>query len=224
VALAKRNKGRCHARPATSLSTSVPQSTVAATSSRVVPVPSDTPKPPPASPKPSPTHTTQESKPSPPVENPAPAPPKPSSTGSSSTTSSADVAAYLGPQNSLRAKKGAVAFTWNDTLATYAKRVANTCVFEHSHGPFGENLSAGTHPFSIAAAIKLWTDEESSYNPNNPQFSHYTQVVWKGSKQVGCAVTTCPTLVDAFDNGDFYVCEYYPPGNVIGQFPENVEA
>jgi hypothetical protein len=29
------------------------------------------------------------------------------------------------------------------------------------------------------------------YDPNNPQPSHFTQVVWKGSQQVGCAVQEC---------------------------------
>jgi pathogenesis-related protein 1 len=71
-------------------------------------------------------------------------------------------------------------------------------VFKHSGGPFGENLSAGTHPFSIPAAIKLWTDEEPEYNPSNPDPSHYTQVVWKGSKQVGCALASCSNLQGAF--------------------------
>jgi len=97
-------------------------------------------------------------------------------------------------------------------------------VFKHSGGPFGENLSAGTHPFSIPAAIKLWTDEEPDYNPGNPDPSHYTQVVWKGSRQVGCALASCSNLQGAFAKADYYVCEYYPPGNVIGEFPPNVEA
>ena len=29
------------------------------------------------------------------------------------------------------------------------------------------------------------------YNPSNPQASHFTQVVWKGTQQVGCAVQSC---------------------------------
>ena len=30
------------------------------------------------------------------------------------------------------------------------------------------------------------------YNPNNPTYSHFTQVVWKSTTQLGCAVATCP--------------------------------
>ncbi|MBP6876371.1 MAG: hypothetical protein KBD56_09885 [Candidatus Eisenbacteria bacterium] len=39
---------------------------------------------------------------------------------------------------------------------------------------------------------------------------HNTQVVWKGTKAVGCA--------KAFGNGEMIVvCNYSPPGNVPGQ-------
>ena len=31
----------------------------------------------------------------------------------------------------------------------------------------------------------------ADYNPNNPVASHFTQVVWKGTTQVGCAVQLC---------------------------------
>jgi pathogenesis-related protein 1 len=28
-------------------------------------------------------------------------------------------------------------------------------------------------------------------DPNNPQYSHYTQMVWKSTKEIGCAITAC---------------------------------
>lgn len=76
-----------------------------------------------------------------------------------------------------------------------------------------ENLAAGTGNFDIPTAIKLWTDEvcksaefetwESNvhtllaqYDPNNPQPSHFTQVVWKATRQVGCAVQQCDGIFD----------------------------
>jgi len=114
--------------------------------------------------------------------------------------------------------------TWNDTLASYAQKWVNGCKFQHSAGPYGENLAAGTGDFDIAAGIKLWTDEASDYDPTNPQPSHFTQVVWKSSTQVGCAVSTCSGIFDAsFGKAQYYTCEYSPPGNYIGEFAQNVQ-
>jgi hypothetical protein len=59
------------------------------------------------------------------------------------------------------------------------------------------------------------------FDPKNPQPSHYTQVVWRGSTQVGCAVVDCAPgkIFDAkFGATPFHICEYFPQGNVIGQF------
>jgi len=37
----------------------------------------------------------------------------------------------------------------------------------------------------------------ADYDPKNPTYSHFTQVVWKGTTQVGCAVATCSGIFDA---------------------------
>ena len=37
----------------------------------------------------------------------------------------------------------------------------------------------------------------AEYSSQNPQPSHFTQVVWKNSKQVGCAVADCTTIFPA---------------------------
>ena len=59
----------------------------------------------------------------------------------------------------------------------------------------------------------------AQYNSGNPQPSHFTQVVWKGTKEVGCAVQKCNGIFDpSFGEASFVVCEYSPAGNVIGQF------
>jgi hypothetical protein len=45
---------------------------------------------------------------------------------------------------------------------------------------------------------------------------HYTQVVWRQSRQVGCGVATCK-------NGalteDIWICNYAPAGNFVGKAP-----
>nr|VWO97026.1 Repressed by TUP1 protein 4 [Ganoderma boninense] len=138
-------------------------------------------------------------------------------------TSASDVKAYLAAHNSFRAKHGAAALTWNNTLAAAAQKEVDRCVFQHSggiFGPYGENLAAGTGDFKIDDAIRSWTNEAPQYNAKNPQPSHFTQVVWKGSKQLGCAVKECANIFDPkYGVAKFYACEYYPAGNVIGSFP-----
>ncbi len=43
---------------------------------------------------------------------------------------------------------------------------------------------------------------------------HFSQLVWKGSTQLGCGYSTkCQMLT----------CNYSPPGNVAGQFASNVQ-
>ncbi|KLO11770.1 PR-1-like protein [Schizopora paradoxa] len=131
--------------------------------------------------------------------------------------------------NNLRATHGAKALKWDNNLASKAQQWAKGCKFQHSGGslgPFGENLAAGTGNFNVANAFNSWASEESSYNPRNPQPSHYTQVVWKGTTAVGCFAATCPPgsiFPSNFGNTLYYVCEYSPQGNVIGQFGSNVQ-
>lgn len=77
-------------------------------------------------------------------------------------------------------------------------------------GPFGENLAimSGTNN-NVAQAIKMWNDEEPEYNPNSPVASHYTQVIWKDSTQLGCAVVACN--IASFAGGatsNFYVVSF----------------
>ncbi|KAF9478051.1 PR-1-like protein [Pholiota conissans] len=157
-----------------------------------------------------------------------PPPPQSDNSGSSGVSNS-DIQAYLQAHNSVRAQHGAAPLTWNDNLSSKAQQWANNCVFKHSGGslgPFGENLAAGTgSSYGISAAVKSWADEVSQYNPSNPVPSHFTQVVWKGTSEVGCAVQSCSGIFDAsFGPAKFFVCEYSAQGNVIGQFAQNVQA
>lgn len=78
-------------------------------------------------------------------------------------TSSSDISAYLSAHNTVRAQHGASPLTWSDSLAAAAKTWTEKCVFQHSGGslgPYGENLAAGSGDYSIANAVKAWTDEE----------------------------------------------------------------
>ena len=45
----------------------------------------------------------------------------------------------------------------------------------------------------------------AQYNPSSPVASHFTQVVWKGTTQVGCAVQSCSGIFAA----SFGVCLHF---------------
>lgn len=108
-------------------------------------------------------------------------------------------------------------------------------------GGYGQNIAvagnsnsgAYTSESALADAIKEWYAEESLYGslygqPNPSQsvgdFLHFTQIVWLGSHSVGCAVKTCGTDNTIYPGMTIWysVCNYYPAGNVIGEFNTNV--
>ena len=138
----------------------------------------------------------------------------------------------LAAHNQVRASVGVPALSWNKDLAAdariWAKELAATGRFEHSpdepgQDPQGENLWAGTpRAFSPEAMVGLWTAEKRDYRPgifpNNSRsgdvenVGHYTQMIWRESRQVGCA-----TAVGRDE--EFLVCRYSSAGNVYGQRP-----
>lgn len=66
----------------------------------------------------------------------------------------------------------------------------------------------------------MWYDEVSKYSYSNPVFSpatgHFTQVVWKSTRMVGCGVAMGK-------NGKVYgVSQYTAAGNIQGRFSDNV--
>jgi uncharacterized protein YkwD len=130
---------------------------------------------------------------------------------------------YLGPHNKARAAHGAKPLKWSDSLAAKAQSWANKCKFQHS-GP-GENLAAGTgNDFDFKDAMQLWMNEADEYNPSNPKPLHFTQVVWQSTTEVGCAVAICDGIFPAkYGKARYFVCEYNTPGNVLGEFAENVQ-
>ncbi|KAF5337478.1 hypothetical protein D9758_013583 [Tetrapyrgos nigripes] len=137
----------------------------------------------------------------------------------------AEKAIYMQMHNTVRAKYNAPALVWNDTLATYAQNYVNKCIWEHSNpNPYGENLAAGYgKSYNIAKGIQDWANENTTYSYENPKASHFTQMVWKSSLQLGCAVQNCTLAVLGNHLSTYIVCEYYPKGNVRGKYPANVD-
>lgn len=74
-------------------------------------------------------------------------------------------------------------------------------------------------------AVDGWGDERNKYNFNNGGFSeatgHFTQLVWKATTSVGCGRMDCDGKGGSAQ-GWFVVCEYYPAGNVQGDYGQEV--
>ena len=126
---------------------------------------------------------------------------------------------------------------WNNDLAQqsldYANNLASSGTFQHgdkcaphcrgsacSGGQTcGQNLEMATPSTSPSQAVQHWYNEKGDYhggcdqNPINCEKSgHYTQLVWKGAREVGCGIS---------GNGQIAAC-LYDIGNEIGQFSQNV--
>ena len=130
--------------------------------------------------------------------------------------------AMLDAHNAIRARVGVPPLVWSDQLAQVAQDWANHLIATGalSHRPnnrYGENIYAisGGHA-TPAEVVDLWAKEARGYDIRSNTCSgvcgHYTQIVWGKTRAVGCAVATDPQR-------EVWVCNYDPPGNVIGFRP-----
>ncbi|KAF6138555.1 hypothetical protein GIB67_022589 [Kingdonia uniflora] len=114
---------------------------------------------------------------------------------------------------------------WDSSLARYAEMYANQrrwdCELKHSNGPYGENIFWGSgNNWSAAQAATDWVWEGHWYNywrnscSEGQQCGHYTQIVWRKTRAIGCAKVVC-----FGGKGVFMTCNYDPPGNYIGERP-----
>lgn len=145
----------------------------------------------------------------------------------------AEIQQWLQAHNNYRTLHGVPSVTWSTVLETSAQTYANSCPSGHSGWGYGENIfwCDGYAP-TPQGVVDLWYSEEQYYDYNNPGSSnppgntigHFTQVVWKSTTQIGCG---CKNGCSVYVNGsgpysDVCVCQYSPPGNVLGQYAANV--
>nr|QNH72468.1 toxin candidate TRINITY_DN24577_c0_g1_i1 [Pachycerianthus borealis] len=147
--------------------------------------------------------------------------PNPGSTGCP------DAVEALERHNELRKQHNAPALKWSDSLAQeareWANHMASTKKFAHASAAVrnnhGENLAWLSSSRPAYQSTDMWYTEIRDYDFAHPGFNHatghFTQVVWRDTKQVGIACAK---------NGKntYVVARYDPPGNFRGQFKDNV--
>lgn len=137
----------------------------------------------------------------------------------------------LEAHNRERALAGVPPLRWDERLSAEARRwseeLSRTGRFAHSpeiiaaDSVVGENIWTGTAGrFSPEQMVDAWIREKKYFRPGVfPDISrtgrvadvgHYTQVVWRGSKAVGCAIS--PGV-----DGEVLVCRYAEGGNIVGE-------
>jgi len=135
----------------------------------------------------------------------------------------------LEAHNAHRKNHSAPPLQWMDECYLSAKKQANACqersAMYHGNtsgpsGRHGQNIYWCSSPGSDAKEmVYAWYSEvtDPGYNFSDAKFTpgtgHFTQVVWKGTTHVGMALS---------EDGRFCVANYYPAGNVMGQFASNV--
>lgn len=110
----------------------------------------------------------------------------------------------------------------------YANHLAKIQSLIHSKNTYqgqklGENLYFSYDSTSSVISGEKptieWYNEikDYKYNDYQPGTGHFTQVVWKATKEVGFGLAKAK-------NGSIYVvANYYPPGNYLNKFSENVK-
>ena len=139
----------------------------------------------------------------------------------------------LGMHNDERQSLGLTPLAWDSALAQdaaqYARQMAVTNRFQHSPRasravPSGENLWMGPRRlYGYETMIGAFLDEKRLFRRGGklPDISmsgrwedvgHYTQMIWRGTQKVGCALAEG-------QNYDYLVCRYFPAGNAFGKGP-----
>ena len=92
---------------------------------------------------------------------------------------------------------------------------------EDEEEELGENLYISYKGLvDVERILKDWYDEKNKYDFNKNKYQkgtgHFTQMIWKDTKEIGFGW-------DTSENNKFYfLAYYYPAGNEIGKFKENV--
>jgi uncharacterized protein YkwD len=129
----------------------------------------------------------------------------------------------LAAHNRWRQRYGVEALSWSPAVAAHAQEWADRLAADgmklrhRQPNPYGENLywSKGKAR-TPAEVVDAWGAEERFFDPkaNNwwPKAGHFSQMVWRSTRRLGCGVARSGAE-------EIWVCNYDPPGNIRGQRP-----
>ena len=141
-----------------------------------------------------------------------------------SRLNAATIREMLQAHNEVRAKRQIAPLVWSTRLEALAQQWADHLssigALQHDRSRrVGQNLFVSygkQEPPSFV--VGKWTGESKDYDERRFQCApgevcgHFTQIIWRATKEVGCGVA-------GGSNGEFWVCYYSPPGNFIGEKP-----
>lgn len=142
-----------------------------------------------------------------------------------------EISQFIDTQNEARKAEGLPLLQWKPELQKFAQDWVNqlqrhhNCVMKHSSAEdYGENMAwfAGDTG-DPERAVDEWLNERHFYQQDGPRecmredagdrtCGHYTQVMWRDTKFVGCGIATC-------GHAAVYSCNYEPIGNWPGETP-----
>ena len=123
------------------------------------------------------------------------------------------------------------------TSQTWTETIAGLKGMKHSTGSYGENIATGGSTVKYTEQlpaykqsanmwyneIKDWNFEKSGPTNSSVVTGHFTQVVWRGSKEVNCGYATYDKEWGSRTYKMFMVtCQYFPAGNYNNAYAENV--
>ena len=139
--------------------------------------------------------------------------------------------------NNLRRKHGLTFLVKDSKLEKFAQETANDSLIagtlklgeSYRNGQYyGQNLYLGSgNPHTGKYVTEYWYSENANYNystgksNNGATIGHFTQIVWKITQKIGCAVAVGRWKV--YKESYYICCYYYPGGNLPGLYTKNVE-
>lgn len=111
----------------------------------------------------------------------------------------------------------------NNIAQSHSNKLARNAQLEYSDNKFrGEELGEILFYYSTACSsdvvIDSWNKDSKTfkYNKKNSEASPFAQLVWKSSQYIGIGIS------QDTNGGTYIVANFYPAGNVSGQFKDNV--